>query len=110
MQLITGFCLNINQRGIRGIVSKWVRGYLESRPQYVQFNAIKSVFQNVTCGVLQDTILVHKLFIPYMSNTCNVSKMLNVVLHADDINIFFKHENIYMMCKTVNFELDELST
>ena len=30
--------------------------------------------------------------------------------YADDTNVFYKHENIDMMCKIVSVELDKLST
>ena len=36
--------------------------------------------------------------------------MLDFILHADDTNIFYKHENIYMMWKIVSVEFDKLST
>ena len=36
--------------------------------------------------------------------------MLDFILYADDTNVFQKHENIDMMSKIVNIELDKLST
>ena len=36
--------------------------------------------------------------------------MLYFILYADDTNVFYKHENIDMMCKIFSVELDKLST
>ena len=36
--------------------------------------------------------------------------MLNFILYADDTSVFYKHENIDMMCKIVSVELDKLNT
>ena len=100
----------INHYGLRGIVSKWICSYLENRSQYVQFNGMKSGLQNVTCGVPQGSILGPKLLLLYINDICNVSNILDFILYADDTNVFYKHENIDMMCKIVSVELDKLST
>ena len=76
----------------------------------MQFNGIKSGLQNVTCGVPQGSILGPKLFLQYINDICNVSNILDFILYADDTNVFYKHENIDMMCKIVSAELDKLST
>ena len=36
--------------------------------------------------------------------------MLDFILHADDTNVFNKHEYVDMMCKIVSVELDKLNT
>ena len=71
---------------------------------------MKSGLQNVTCGVPQGSILGPKLFLLYINDICNVSNILDFILYADDTNVFYKHENIDMMCKIVSVELDKLST
>ena len=92
-----------------GIVSIWICSYLENRSQYVEFNGMRSVLQNVTCGVPQGSILGPKLFLLYINDICNVSNMLDFILFSDDTNDFHKNENIDMMCKIVSVELDKLT-
>ena len=96
--------------GLRGIVSKWICSYLENRSQYVQFNGMKSVLLNVTCGVPQSSILGPKLFLLHINDICNVLSIIDFIKYADDTNVFHRHENIDMMCKIVSVELDKLST
>ena len=76
----------------------------------MQFNGMKSGLQNVTCGVPQGSILGPKLFLLYINVICNVSNMLDFILYAGDTGVFYKHENIDMMCKIASVELDKLST
>ena len=40
---------------------------------------------------------------------CNVSKILDLILFADDTNVFFSHKNIDVIQKTLNDELPKLS-
>ena len=46
----------------------------------MQFNGMKSGLQNVTCGILQGSILDPKLFLLYITDSCNVSNMLDFIL------------------------------
>ena len=66
----------INYYGLRGIVSKLICSYFENKSQYVQFNGMKSGLQNVTCSILQGSILGTKLFLLYINYTCDVPNML----------------------------------
>ena len=40
---------------------------------------------------------------------CDVSKVLDFILFADDTNIFFSHKNINVIKKTLNEELRNLT-
>lgn len=95
--------------GFRGVAFDWFRNYLSDRTQYVVYNSSSSTKISMSCGVPQGSILGPLLFILYMNDICNTSKVLNTILFADDTTIFYSHENLSVLCDTVNNELDEVS-
>ena len=48
--------------------------------------AIKTSYEDITCGVTQGSILGPLLFIIYVNDLCNVSKILEPIMFADDTN------------------------
>ena len=99
----------LDHYGVRGISNDWLKSYLSDRKQYVSFNSLKSDLMSISCGVPQGSILGPKLFILYINDICNVSKLLQFVLFADDTNIFCSDVNILDLCKNVSLELDKLN-
>ena len=65
----------------------WFGSYLTNRYQYVQINNFKSQFQKVSCGVPQYSVLGPMLFILYIKSICIVSKLLKMIVFADDTNL-----------------------
>ena len=57
-----------------------------NRKQYV---SIYNCDSDVVCGVQQGYISRPMLFILYINDICNVSRLLKFVLFGDDTNIFF---------------------
>ena len=57
----------------------------------------------------QGSILGHLLFLIYINDICNVSKVLDFILFADDTNIFFSHKDKLFLSQTLNSELLSLS-
>ena len=67
----------------------WIKSYLANRKQFVEINGCASELLNVTRGVPQGSILDPKLFVLYINDICNVSKLATFVLFANDTNICF---------------------
>ena len=57
----------------------------------------------------QGSILGPKLFILYVNDICNISKMLKFVLFADDTNIFCSGHDAMQLSRYISNELDTLS-
>ena len=96
--------------GVRGLVLKWVESYLDSRKQYVNMNGTRSDLLQIKCGVPQGSILGPQLFILYINDICNVSKLLQFILFADDTNIFYSSSQYETLSTVVSTELSKLQT
>ena len=94
--------------GVRGLALEWIQSYLSNRRQYVCYNNSNSEFKEIKCGVPQGSILGPLLFILYINDMCDVSKLLHIILFADDTNIFYSASNIDDVTNVVNNELKQL--
>ena len=95
--------------GIRGTPLLWLNDYLTNRKQCVCFNNAVSLMRPITCGVPQGSILGPLLFILYVNDIVNCSKLLHFILFADDTNLFYSSSNYKDLMLTVNLELSKLS-
>ena len=96
--------------GVRDVALKLLESYLSDRYQYVVYDNQKSETLSITCGVPQGSILGPLLFIIYMNDLCNVSKLLFTVLYADDTCAVLNGKSLNLIVETVNAELQLLST
>ena len=94
--------------GIRGVALKWFESYLYNR-QFVCINNSNSSIKTVDCGVPQGSILGPLLFIIYINDFRNSSKLLSFLLFADDSNIFYSHRNPQYLLHTLNTELHHVA-
>ena len=94
--------------GLRGIVKNWLRSYLNTRKQYVEFRNNKSSSRDVVCGVPQGSILGPLFLMIYINDICNVSENLNFVLYADDTTFYTTHNDIDILFNCTNIELNKL--
>ena len=96
--------------GVRGHSYQWFESYLSNRSQYVYMNSGTSTKLNINCGVPQGSILGPLLFLIFVNDIVNSSKILNYILFADDTNTYLSHSNIYTLINTVNTELTHIAT
>lgn len=94
--------------GMRGMALNWLRSYLHNRKQYVQLTDVKSELMEIKCGVPQGSILGPKLFLLYINDICDVSKLLQFVLFADDTNFFSSGNNIQKLVESIEYEMTKL--
>ena len=88
----------------------WVRSYLSNRLQFVQFNGQCSSPQTICCGVPQGSILGPLFFLLCINDLNNVSTLVELILFADDTNLFMSHKDPVCLAASLNYELNKLST
>ena len=74
--------------GIRGNAHKLISSYLTGRTQYTSVLGENSKTLPLIFGVPQGSCLGPLLFLIYINDICNSSKLAEFVLFADDTNIF----------------------
>ena len=65
---------------------------------------------NITCGVPQGSILGPTYWaLLYINDIYRVFDVLNLILFADDTNIFCPGKNLLQLCECVSKELNKLN-
>ena len=95
--------------GIQSENLKWFRSYLSNRKQFILYDDFKTEMKIVKCGVPQGSILGPLLFLIFVNDLNNSTKVLDPVLFADDTNIFCSDNNIRTLFETANQELSQIN-
>jgi len=94
--------------GVSEKSATWFENYLSGRTQYVDINGTSTTLLPISCGVPQGSILGPLLFLIYINDLSNCVPGLQVILFADDTNIFLSHKNISTLFSTMNAQLKNL--
>ena len=100
----------LNHYGIRGTSLSWFESYLSGRLQYVSVNGHSSGLGGITCGVPQGSVLGPLLFLIYINDLPNASRVLSFYLFADDTNIYFESNNVTELENKINKELQKVKS
>lgn len=98
----------LDHYGIRGIANNWFNSYLTERYQYVYLNGESSEKKTITCGVPQGSVLGPLMFLIYINDLPNISKVLDFYLFADDTNLYCEDDCLKKLETKINKELKHL--
>ena len=94
--------------GVRGENLSWFKSYLTGRVQYTHINSRDSVTCELKYGVPQGSVLGPTLFILYINDLPNVSKLADYIFFADDANLIITANSSDELCAKVNSLLNKV--
>ena len=100
--------VKLEHYGIRGPCLDLMKNYLFNRTQYTEFQNTHSDHCQIEYGVPQGSVLGPLLFLVYINDITNASKLGEFVLFADDTNIFVVGRTEDEVYKNANLALEAL--
>ncbi len=73
--------------GIHGVALDLIKSYLNNRYQFVEYDGVQSSMLPISTGVPQGSILGPVLFILYINDFPNASRLFNFIMYADDTTL-----------------------
>ena len=83
-----------------------LKSYLSNRKQFISYNDFQAKMKIVKCGVFQGSILGPSVFLIFVNDLNNSTKVLDPVLFADDTKLFCSDNYIRTLFETENQELN----
>ena len=82
---------------------------MSNRKQFISYGDFKTEMEVVKCDVPQGSILGPFLFLIFMNDLNNSTKVLNPVLFAEDKNLYCSKGKIRTLFKTASQELNQIN-
>ena len=101
--------------GFRGTSINLIKHYLSNRKQCVEIDRLRSSYINISTGVPQGSILGPLLFIIYINDLPNASRLFKCIIYADDttlianLNDFYAKHDSGLNINILNDELEKIS-
>ena len=77
---------------MKGKNLSWFKSYLENRKQCLNYSNDVTNLAQIKCGVRQGSISGPSFFLIYVNDLCNASNILDLIMSADDTNLFLSHQ------------------
>ena len=91
------------------MAKNWFENYLSIRKQIVKYNGINSKEIKITSGVPLGSVIRPLLFLLYINDIQYCSKILSVILFADDTNLLYSNTCLKTLNEIVQIEINEIA-